>query len=67
MQKRNDHLYRFDCGVPLLVTIVLGALFFTAYLMAERIYNTLPAWLAWAFLGAYVFFAALVYAIYLIK
>ncbi len=67
MQKRNDHLYRFDYGVPLLVSIVLGALFFGAYLAAVRIYKTLPAGLAWIFLGTYVFFALLVYAIYLVK
>ena len=67
MQKRNDHSYRFDYGVPLLITIVLGALFFGAYLVIGRIYQTPPAGFSLLFIGAYLFFALLTYAIYLVK
>ena len=67
MQKRNDHSYRFDYGVPLVVAIVLGALFFGAYLVVGRFYKVPPTGTAAIFFGAYLFFALLVYAIYLIK
>ena len=67
MQKRNDHSYRFDYGVPLLVTILLGALFFGAYLAVGRFVKSPPQRISWLFLAAYLFLALLVYAIYLIK
>ncbi len=67
MQKRNDHSYRFDYGVPLLITIVLGALFFGAYLVIDRVYQAPPFGITGALVGAYLFFALLIYAIYLVK
>ena len=67
MQKRNDHSYRFDYGVPLMVTILLGALFFGAYLAVGRFVKSPPQRISWFFLGAYVILALLVYVIYLIK
>ncbi len=67
MQKRNDHSYRFDYGVPLLVTILLGVLFFGSYLAIERLYPDAPRGMAWIFLLTYALFAALIYVLYLVK
>ena len=67
MQKRNDRSYRFDYGIALLVTVLLGALFFGAYLAVGRLYKAPPSGIAGIFFCAYLLFALLVYVIYLIK
>ena len=67
MHKRNDRSYRFDYGMPLLVTILLGVLFFGSYLVMERFYPSAPRGMAWVFLLVYALFAALIYALYLVK
>ena len=67
MQKQNDHSYQFDYGVPLLVSILLGVLFFGAYLAVGWLYPEPPRGTAGIFIGVYLFFAVTVYAVYLIR
>ena len=67
MQKQNDHSYRFDYGVPLLVSLLLGILFFGVYLAVGWLYPQAPRAMSWIFLGVYLFFAATVYTVYLIR
>ena len=67
MQKQNDHSYRFDYGVPLLICILLGALFFGAYLAVGWLYPEPPRGISAIFLGVYLGFAIIVYTLYLFK
>ena len=67
MQKQNDHSYRFDYGVPLLVSILLGVLFFGAYLAVGWLYPDTAGGFAWIFIGTYLFFALVVYAVHLFR
>ncbi len=67
MQKQNEHSYQFDYGVPLLVCILLGVLFFGAYLAVGWLYPEPPRGIAWVFLGVYLFFAITVYAVHLVR
>ena len=67
MQKQNDRSRRLDYGVPLLVSSLLGMLFFGAYLVVDRLYPEPPQGTSLAFIGTYLFFTVTIYAIYLIK
>ena len=67
MQKQNDHSYQFDYGVPLLVSILLGVLFFGTYLAVERLYPEPPRGLTWVFVAVYLIFSAVVYGVYLFR
>ena len=61
MQKQNDRSNRFDYGVPLLVSILLGILFFGVYLTVDWRYPESPRSMAWMFIGTYLLLAAAVY------
>ena len=69
MQKRTESNRRHDGGIPLLVCIALGLLFFGAYLALEGLTPTRvpPRAVALLFLGGYSVMAAVLYVIYFIK
>ncbi|MBO5327196.1 MAG: DHH family phosphoesterase, partial [Clostridia bacterium] len=69
MQKHSDHQHRADPGLPLLVTIIIGALFFGTYLAVERLSaKAMPSLaIALGFLGAYIFLGILVFVFFWIK
>ena len=67
MQKQNDHSYRFDYGVPLLVSILVGVLFFGAYLAVGWLYPEPPRGIIWIFVAAYLVFSAVIYGVYLFR
>ena len=69
MQKRTDLTTRSDLGIPLLVSIVLGLLFFGAYLIVERAAaQALPArYIALLFIAAYAVLEIILYAVFRIR
>ena len=66
MQKHSDRQHHSDSGLPLLVTILIGLLFFGTYLAVERLSKREmpPLSIAVGFLAAYILLGALVYVFF---
>ncbi len=69
MQKHSDYKHRSDSGFALLVSIIIGLLFFSSYLAVERLSpDALPStMLALGFLGSYAVLNALVLILFKLK
>ena len=69
MQKHSDHQHHADTGLPLLVTIIIGLLFFGTYLAVERLSSkAMPSLsVALSFLFAYILLSVTVYLFFQIK
>ncbi len=69
MQKHFERTLRSDSGIPLLVSIILGLLFFGSYLAVERFVPSAATgqWTPWLFLLAYFLLALIVYVVFRIK
>ncbi len=69
MQKHYDHSNRSDSGIPLLISILLGLLFFGSYLAVERFLSGAATgkWTPWLFLAAYFLLTLTVYVVFRIK
>jgi c-di-AMP phosphodiesterase-like protein len=69
MQKHSDHQHHSDTGLPLLVTIIIGLLFFGTYLAMERLSSTAMPTLtvALSFLFAYILLSVSVFLFFQIK
>jgi c-di-AMP phosphodiesterase-like protein len=69
LQKHSDYKHRSDSGFALLVSIIIGLLFFSSYLAVERLSpDALPStMLALGFLGSYAVLNALVLILFKLK
>ena len=69
MQKHFERSNRSDSGIPLLISIVLGLLFFGSYLAVERFFpgNSLGKLTPLLFLLSYCFLSLVVYVFFRIK
>ncbi len=69
MQKHFEHNHRSDSGIPLLISILLGLLFFGSYLAVDRFVvstSTRPL-TPWLFLACYFLLSLTIYVAFRIK
>ena len=69
MQKHPEHPHRTDTGLPLLAAIIIGLLFFGAYLATEQLSELAihPVGVALIFLLGYLLVSTALFVFYLIK